>query len=84
MARYQNDKKEGLYQDWYEFGNIGKECYYRNDKEEGVQAWWKNGQKWKECNYGYDKLEGIYKEWNQNGELIKECIPKWQTRYKLK
>jgi len=39
MARYQNDKKEGLYQDWYEFGNIGKECYYRNDKEEGVQAW---------------------------------------------
>jgi antitoxin component YwqK of YwqJK toxin-antitoxin module len=47
-----NGKTEGLYQSWYENGQLSLQCNYINDVLEGpYKSWHKNGQLHIECKY---------------------------------
>ena len=45
-------KVNGLYREWYENGQLERECTYKDDKKAGLyRRWYKNGQLQEECTY---------------------------------
>ena len=67
----------GEYKEWYENGQLWKECVYKDGKKEGeYKLWYRDGQLWEECVYKDGELEGEYKSWYENGRLQEECMYK--------
>jgi antitoxin component YwqK of YwqJK toxin-antitoxin module len=66
--------QNGLYQSWYDNGQIQEESTFVNGQIEGLyQRWYENGEKWQECTYVNGKLEGSYQTWYENGQKKQEC-----------
>ena len=60
-CNYVNGKKEGLYEQWHENGQLNIKCHYVNDKKEGLYEQLHNN----------DQIEsGLYNWCYKNFELI--------------
>ena len=65
-----DDKIHGLFQEWYENGQLKMKVNYVNGEKDGLDQWWhSNGQKELEVNYVNGKLVSK-KEWDEEGDLI--------------
>jgi hypothetical protein len=67
-------KRQGLYQYWYDNGQLWERCEYVNGKQQGTyQRWHDNGQLWIQCEYVNGKIHGLYQYWHTNGKPEYEC-----------
>jgi antitoxin component YwqK of YwqJK toxin-antitoxin module len=65
-----NGKEEGLYQSWYNNGQLMEKYSYINGKKEGLyQLWYDNGQLHKRYNFINNEVEGLYQSWYDDGNL---------------
>ena len=69
----ENFSKNGVYETFYENGNIKSKGTYLNSKKEGLHQWWySNGSLEREGLYINGKKDGLYKWWYPNGQLYIE------------
>lgn len=67
---HKGNRKNGLYEEWYENGQIKERCNYENGKKHGLyEEWYENGQLKEKVNYENGKKHGLYEEWYENGQL---------------
>lgn len=67
---HRGNKHNGVYEEWYNNGQLKVRQNYKEGKENGLyQSWYSNGQSSMRCTYKDGKLEGDYKRWWNNGEL---------------
>jgi len=65
---YKNGKLHGLYEYYYENGQLLEKCYYVNEKQEGLyEKWYNNGELKIKYNCKNGILNGLYQSWNFNG-----------------
>ena len=68
---YKNDKKDGLYKQWYENGRKEYLKHYKNDVLDGMVAeWYPSGKKKSTSHYKNGIENGFRKEWDEDGQLI--------------
>ena len=66
-------KKEGIYKEYYENGQLCVEVNYINGTMNGIyKLYYENGQLWEEMNYIDGKINGIFKSYYSNGQLMEE------------
>ena len=66
-------KKDGLWREYYENGQLWYEYNYKDGKRDGLyRQWYENGQLWYEINYKDDKQDGLLRQWYENGQLETE------------
>jgi len=71
--QYQNEKKQGIWREYYENGKLKSESNFVKGKKEGLcKEWWKTGNLWTEGMYKNDKANGLMKWHNQEGILVAE------------
>jgi hypothetical protein len=67
---YINDKKEGLFREWFTNGKLSKEFTYVNDVKNGVfRGWNYKGVLRGKCNYVKGNIDGMFKLFTPNGQL---------------
>ena len=74
-TNYKNDKEDGLYEQFYENGQLKEKGSYNNGSREG--QWFKYHHKGHLIEKGYyknGKLEGEFLIFNREGRLIKKLI----------
>ncbi len=65
-----NDKKEGLYREWYNNHQLSDSSYYANDLLEGVQTlWYENGSIARVANFTEGKANGTVYFYDTSGNL---------------
>jgi len=65
-----NGKKEGIWEGFYENGEIRRRENYRNGKREGLwERFYRNGKIHWRGNYRNGKREGLLEEFHVNGKL---------------
>ncbi len=65
-------KREGLWQAWYENGNLWSEAEYKNGTNHGISVtYFESGKKRYEGKFETGKKIGIWKYYNEKGELVK-------------
>ena len=70
QGKYKNGKKQGLWQYFYNNGQLKKEINYKNNLKEGsFQFWSTKTVLIAERNYSLDTLTGLNKSWLDNGQL---------------
>lgn len=85
---------EGIYQNWYQNGQLMEQYNYENNKINGIyQKLYANGRLMEQCYYQNGKIEGLYKKWHYDGQLMEQCNYKnnkkdglyqyWDTKGKL-
>ncbi len=68
-----NCKLEGLYETFYEDGNIHIVCNFKNNLKHGLyEEYFQNGQKKYERTYIHGKLNDVSYEWSESGLLKSE------------
>ena len=69
----QRDKREGLYEEWYENGVKQESSVYENGKRNGLcKKWYRNGQKKKSAIYTDGIKNGQYKKYDVNIQIQKK------------
>ena len=72
-----NNRKNGLYQAWYEIRNNKVKYEYKDGNINGLsQSWYEDGVHKLKCEYKDGKLDGLYQSWYENG------TPKLRCEYK--
>ncbi len=61
-------KKEGICYMFNKYGELEKECNYKNGKKEGLEISYKFNKIHKKTNYKEDKKDGLKEEWYKNGQ----------------
>jgi antitoxin component YwqK of YwqJK toxin-antitoxin module len=70
MGKLINGKKNGVWKDWHNSGQISDEGFYRDDKKVGIhRSWCRNGTLGSECGYEDGEQHGIQRAWYCNGQL---------------
>ena len=70
QGKYINGKKQGLWQYYYDNGQLKKEVHYDADLKEGSFQFWNTKTVLiAERNYSSDTLTGLNKSWLDNGQL---------------
>ena len=65
-----NGKKDGLYKEWYDNGNLADSCYYKNDVQDGYEfQWYPNGKLKFTRNFTNGRLDGDVKDYDSTGKL---------------
>ena len=60
----------GLFQSWYDNGQMCEEVMYKDGKYDGLyQNWYENCQKHEEILYKDMKRHGLYQSWHKNGQM---------------
>ncbi len=68
-----NGTSDGLYQEYYETGELKYEYHYKNGKKiKAWKSWYENGQMWTKRDFNYDQLHGKVLVWDTDGTLTKE------------
>jgi len=71
---YKNGILNGLYESWYDNGELELEANYKNGELNGLyELWWSNGQLYRNYNYKNGGLNGIQIEYYPNGKLELEA-----------
>lgn len=66
-----NGEKHGLYEEWWENGQLAMRVNYVNGEYNGLyQEWWENGQLKSNCIYCNGQKEGVWQSWNRSGNRI--------------
>jgi len=74
---YKDGKKNGLYERYYENGQLKVKANYINGKKNGLFEWYdEKGQLEYEVNYKDGKKNGLWRQYNSNGKLVKNLIYK--------
>ena len=67
--------KNGLFEVWYENGQIKSKCEYVNGQIHGnYTSWHDNGRRWCEVKYNYGLKHGVYKRWWYGTDQLMEKI----------
>jgi hypothetical protein len=67
---YRTNRKQGIYKEWYDNGQIEYSATFRNGKRNGVShEWYRNGQLAEEENWLNGQLDGTVKYWSEDGKL---------------
>lgn len=77
QCNYHSNTKQGLYQSWYENGQLSFRCNYVNGRFHGQREfWYSNGQITERSNWikgeieqGKGQMHGSFKSWTEDGEL---------------
>jgi len=73
ITSYINGKKNGIYLEFTNRGQVELRANYKDDTFDGTWASYKFGTRpIKEVNYKMGKIDGFYKEYHNNGKLQKE------------
>jgi Family of unknown function (DUF5758)/MORN repeat variant len=76
--------ENGLYETWYENGQMRRRCTYKNGEKDGLyERWYMNGQMRMRCTYKNGKKDGVCEEWNENGQIRSRCTYKDGKFYSL-
>ncbi len=68
-THYENDKKHGLYNEWYRNGSAEYEVNFKNGKKHGKATWWyENGLKRLETTWSVAKVYGLMIGWHESGK----------------
>ena len=72
QVTYQNNQKEGPYEEWNSSGKPLLYVYYeKRDMIDGpFQSWYPNGNKKSDVTYVHGKIEGAKNEWFENGQQV--------------
>jgi antitoxin component YwqK of YwqJK toxin-antitoxin module len=66
----EHGKPVGLWTSWYENGQKGADCEYKNGERDGhYTAWHENGHKQREGEYKDGEKEGLWTYWYSNGQM---------------
>jgi antitoxin component YwqK of YwqJK toxin-antitoxin module len=66
----ENDQLHGLYERWYQNGQIWIRCTFKNGLHHDLfKRWNPDDQLCVKCTYQNDLLHGLYEEWNDDGSL---------------
>jgi antitoxin component YwqK of YwqJK toxin-antitoxin module len=66
--------ENGIYECWYENGQLENSCTYVDGKPSGLyQTWYENGQLKSSYTYVDGKLNGLSQIWHENGQLNNSC-----------
>ena len=69
--------ENGLYESWYENGQMWKRCTYLNGKFDGLyEVWYGNSQMHIRSTYLNGKFDGLYESWCENGQIKTRCTYK--------
>ena len=70
--RYYVDKnglRQGLYESFYENGQLRRRCTYKDGKLDGLyESFYENGQLKERCTYKNNKLDGLCEWFDINGQ----------------
>lgn len=70
---YQNGKRNGRLERWFENGDLSFEAFYENNRLNGkLRSWWINGHLRSESNYKKGVVHGLQKQWYSSGRPFKE------------
>jgi antitoxin component YwqK of YwqJK toxin-antitoxin module len=65
-----NGKKTGLWESYYENGQLWSKGLYENGLREGIwEFYYENGQLWSKVSFKDDKQDGIWEKYWSNGQL---------------
>jgi len=65
---HKGNRKNGIYELWYDLDYIAERTNYKNGKKEGLyEEWWKNGKIKTRTNYIHGLIDGLYESWNITG-----------------
>lgn len=68
-----NGERNGLWQSWYEDGNLWSEGNFEKGKRQGkAVVYHPNGRKMLEGQYTDDQRTGLWHSWDEDGNLINE------------
>ena len=74
-----NDKEDGIWNQWFENGQLKLEAHYKNGKEDGLfTLFYDSGTKRSESNFVNGEKVGYETYWERNGDV------KSKTLYKSK
>src|SRR5579885_1451030 len=72
-SRYYIDKygmRQGLFQQFYESGEIEEQVNYIDDKRQGLyQHFYESGKIWEHVNYVDGRRQGLYQQFYESGEI---------------
>jgi antitoxin component YwqK of YwqJK toxin-antitoxin module len=64
------NKRNGLYKEWYETGQLYEEYTRIDGKRNGLyKVWYENGQLKEECSFKNGLVDSLWKVWYENGQL---------------
>ena len=67
---FKNGKREGLWEMYYEYGQLLDKGNYKNRSRDGLwETYYESGQLWYTSNYKDGGLNGLQVEYYQNGQL---------------
>jgi len=70
QCNYRTNRKEGIYKEWFEDGQIEYSGSFRNGVKDGVcREWHRNGQLAAEEHWLNGQLDGEVKYWTEDGKL---------------
>lgn len=68
---YRGGRANGIYERWYENGQLFKRANYKRGEREGLfEEWYPNGLKTTCAEYKGGELDGLEERWDKNGQLI--------------
>ena len=74
QSKNDGGEMHGLYQKWYETGQLMSEGNYKNGKRHGLsKGWHENGQLSVEANFKNGEEHGFIRMWDENGQLELEA-----------
>jgi len=70
QTNYVDDKEDGVWNQWYENGQLKLEAHYQAGQEHGMfTQWYENGQKRLEANFIHGKKDGVEYAWAKDGSI---------------
>ena len=76
-GKFENGKKDGLWVNYHENGQLRSKGNWKNGKKDSLWEWYfENGQLWEKANFKDGELEGIWELFNRDGSLL--IIHNWK------
>ena len=71
---WESKPNNGLYERWYENGQMRERCSLKNEWYDGLcESWYEDGQIWKRYTHKNGKLDGLYESWYEDGQVWERC-----------
>ncbi len=71
---YKGNRQNGLYEEWYENGQLWERSNWKDGQEDGLyEGWHPNGQLANRCTYKEGYKDGLCEGWYDNNQLHERC-----------